>query len=39
MTRTGGVGRRQAISTLAQKFDIPSKQVYGIIEKSKRSGD
>jgi 16S rRNA (cytidine1402-2'-O)-methyltransferase len=39
MTRTGGVGRRQAISTLAQKFEIPSKQVYSIIENSKRSGD
>ena len=39
MTINGAVGRRQAISTLAKKFDIPSKRVYGIIEKSKRSGD
>ena len=39
MTIEGVAGRRQAISTLAKKFDIPSKQVYAIIEKSKRSGD
>jgi 16S rRNA (cytidine1402-2'-O)-methyltransferase len=39
MTIDGVSGRRQAISTLAKKFDIPSKQVYAIIEKSKRSGD
>jgi 16S rRNA C1402 (ribose-2'-O) methylase RsmI len=35
----GGLSRREVISKLAEKFSLSSKQVYAIVERSKRSGE
>ena len=38
-TKSRAVGRRAAVADLAEKFRIPARQVYAIIERSKNSGE
>jgi len=39
LTRSGGISRRGAIASIAAKFQMSSREVYSIIERSKRSGE
>ena len=38
-TKSRVVGRRAAVADLAEKFRIPARQIYAIIEKAKNSGE
>jgi Mor family transcriptional regulator len=37
LTNSGGASRREAISTLARRYNRPARQVYQIIERAKSS--
>jgi len=39
LTKSGGTSRRAVVSELARKFQLSSRDVYSIVEKSKRSGE
>jgi 16S rRNA (cytidine1402-2'-O)-methyltransferase len=39
LTRSGEISRRGAIASIAAKFQMSSREVYSIIERSKRSGE
>jgi replication initiation and membrane attachment protein DnaB len=38
-TKTTGVSRREVITQLAKEYHVSSKQIYTIVERSKRSGE
>lgn len=39
LTNSGMGGRREILKLLSQKYEIPSKELYDIIERAKKSGD
>jgi 16S rRNA (cytidine1402-2'-O)-methyltransferase len=39
LTKDGGRSRKEAIAELAEKYHVPKRQIYALVEASKDSGE
>ena len=39
LTNTAGLGRREALKRLAERYRIPAREVYALLERAKNSGE